>query len=57
MQKNPPLFPPFDGCKPTLPQATLLFRTPLLILLPIHAVAEKDESFGRRDGGATKGGF
>src|SRR5947209_9368446 len=31
-----PLFPPFDGCKPTLAPVTLLFRTLLMILLQTH---------------------
>jgi hypothetical protein len=36
-QEIPPPFPPFDGCKPTQAPVTLLFRTTLVILLPIHA--------------------
>jgi hypothetical protein len=36
LSKTNPPFPPFDGCKPTLAPVTLLFRTPLLILLQIH---------------------
>src|SRR5205814_6767780 len=33
----PPPFPPFDGCQPTQAPLTLLFRTPLMILLQTYA--------------------